>query len=268
VIRNFFQRIFLFLKKFDLKDKQIALWGTLFSGAFLTVALCVYGGLLYQYSTTEPLLRAYDEDSSYGVETALKTQWYNHNGSRTYGPLYYRLSVPLRYFAQSDFLNQKVTVEDLRHKNVHFHLLVLNLFFALGTCILLLRVLTSSWIWVFFGSIPLLSLFFQNHYRSFLLLMAKPDWAVSFFILLAGYVLFESARHQWNDSGIRRIALSWAVASLTKLLTIFFIPSILVYFIWMDAKKWKQNLKYLLRWFCFFYFLLGFPLSSLFFGPL
>lgn len=261
MIRNFFQSIFLFLKNFDLKDKKVGLWLALVSGSFLAVTLCVYGGMLYQYSTTEPILRAYDDDSSYGVETALKTQLYNHNGSRTYGPMYYRLSVPLRYFSATTFLNQDLSVEDLRHKNTHFHLLFLNLLFAIGTCILILRVLTRHWGWILLGSLPLLSLFFQNPYRSLLLFMAKPDWMLSFMVCLSGYLLFEMSSESWNESSVQKVALSWAAASLTKLLTIFFIPSFCIYFYFMNSKKWKQNLLYFFKFFILFYFLIGFPQS-------
>ncbi len=251
----------------QLVDGFILFW----SAAILIFSFCVYAGVLFQYSTSKAILQSIDGDSSYGVETAINTNWVNHNGSTNYGPLYYRLAAPIRHFVDSTLLTNGLSKSEAQFKNVHFHLLLLNLLSVFAMSFVFSLILTPFRPWQLLITSVMPAMFLSQTWRAKFLIMANTDHLLALLVTI-GVLLFYMGLSETDHTKHRRwlfyTALCWALASLTKLTTVFFAPSLLIFIYLLDPKKLKNHLLFFSKWFLLFYFVLGFPQSLDLWGSL
>ncbi len=224
----------------------------------LLVQFSTFSGMLFRYSTSQTILSSFDDDSAYGVETAINTNLINHNHNTSYGPIYYRLSVPLRYLLVHDYETAGMSADEKIQKSVFFHLLLINLLGIFLACFLLMRGLAKDLHWQIFGTSILASAFLQNELRSFLLFVAKPDHLMVCFATWAGFVTVQWLSDTQNLKQLKKLSFSWALVSATKLASLFLIPSFLFLFLSSGLNKFR-SLKTFLKWLIIFYFVLGFP---------
>lgn len=245
----------------DFNPRKIYVLQLSFAILFLLAIIVTYSGLLYNYSAPQAILQGFDEDSSYGVETAIKTQWFNHNSSVNYGPLYYRIAKPVGHFVKSNLLAGDLAPEAAQFRNVHFQLMFLNLLSVIGIALLLMRTLTSSWLWSVLGASVLTGAILMNQQRGIFLFMAHPELFASFWVASG---VFSLAFWVERKNDLKKLWVSsfvWALATLSKLITILFGPAFLYLFWAVDSAQFRPRILYFLKWLIIFYLLIGFPQS-------
>lgn len=218
-----------------------------------------FAGVLWDYSAPRPVLMGFDEDSSFSVETAEKTLPINHNGSTTYGPLYYRLVWPIKDYLTNNFTTQIESSIENKQRNIFFSFLGLNLICLFASCFIAMKLLTSDLRWQLLGSSVLVSSFLHNEYRNLILFMAKPDYLLCFFVSIAAYFTFMYLKSIDSLSHFRKMSFFWACALSTKLVSVLFLPGFVFIFLQKNRVELLQKLLHFSKYLIVFYLVIGFP---------
>jgi len=256
MIKTWFNKLILFL---DIKSQDFDLWLKWILGLVVLFHFLNISGLLWTYSVPRTVLMGYDEDSSYGVETAIKTNPINHNGSTTYGPLYYRLTWPAKIFLSNNYTNQSESNDENLQRTVFFTLLTLNLLALFAACFMTMRLFTPDIKWQFLGTSLLVSAVLQNEYRNLILFMAKPDYVLCFFVSLGAFYTFNFINNKDQIGDYRKMAFFWACALSTKLTSILFLPGFIFVFFQKELKGLLKSVSRFAKHLIVFYFVIGFP---------
>lgn len=218
----------------------------------------------YHFQRSEPraIVRATDNDSDIGVEIALKTEFLNDNGSRAYGPVYYRLSVFWRWLGSFAYDSSGYDVGEFREVTMYFILQMINL-----VCVYLAGFIFSSLLFAqlyekLFSTLIFAAFIFTNPWRSQLVFMAKPDHLFSLLALLAILLQWRAEQSTFFPERLQRLrwaGVAWGVTLSTKLTALMLLPGLLVFFNWTQKEKLKSELIAFLKSLVLAYFIVGFP---------
>jgi hypothetical protein len=268
-LKNIFEKIKVLFNFIDKNDWKFL--GYLLCFLLLIAQFSTFVGILWDSAISRPVLMAYDEDSSYGVETSENTFLLNHNGSTTYGPIYYRLTWPIKhFFSHPNLYSEKDnSPNESRDRNIFFAMMMINLLASYGSAFILMGFLTHHFGWKIFGTLILVSVFLNNEMRSLLLFMAKPDYLVTFFVTLGMSLLVDFFKKNNLSTKIskleqekqnKKLACGWALALSTKLICIYFLPGFFIIF--YNKIRKSESIKVFYNFIILvsiFYFLIGFP---------
>lgn len=180
------------------------------------------------WTLAQPLhqLQALDNDSAAAVEVSLRTRFYNDNGWRTYGPVYYKIQTLGRWLLSWSNDPQLSDPDQIEEKKVHFILMLINLASLWGFVWLLSGCITREVTWrisFLVGWIPIL---LHHSVRAEMVSLAKPDLLFCF--------LFAFACLQWVNylenptlRALKKMSGAFGLASATKLASLYFLPAFL-----------------------------------------
>ena len=198
----------------------------------LTFLLCAlvltlwssYVGRIWQHSRPLVFLGSVDNDSAAAVEVGLRTRFYNDNGWRTYGPIYYKAQTVLRWFVSWDSDLNSSDAEQAQERRVHFFLMLINLAAAFGLAVFLARLFTTSLNWQLAFVLAWIPALFHNPVRAQMLLLAKPDFLFASLMAVA-FFYFLKFLSQPHPATLRASALWLGFTSAVKLASVYFFPS-------------------------------------------
>lgn len=254
-IKNWTQNIHEYLKKHSrwVEAFFIGLMFLVIVAQFSTVA-----SLLFKQTDSRAVIAALDNDSGVGIGNALDTKFINDNGVRTYGPVYYRLSVIMRYFAVSGYGEVEYSPQEAKEKSVLYHMFLINLLGLYLGSYFIFFMLTHRISLQLVGTVAMVGAFLQNEQRNNLLFMAKPDHLFAAFVTLAflGSIWY---LYKKTQAHLKCSAFFWALASSTKLATVFMGPGIVLTLLGDSRSDFWHRIKFFLKWILIFYFVIGFP---------
>jgi hypothetical protein len=228
----------------------------------IVVQFSTIAGVLFLKTDSRAVIATVDDDSAAGIGNAEKTYLINDNGTRVYGPVYYRITSILRNFGINEFADG-YTSQEHRERSIYFHLMLVNLIGIYLGGFFLMRLLTSRLDFQLLGTWALTGAFLANEMRSLLLFMGKPDHLFTAFVTLALLWTWKwlkaGTEPNFQSNEFRWMTFSWALAMSTKLTAVFFLPGLMLLFFSKSARVWFKNFKPFVIGMILFYFLVGFP---------
>lgn len=205
---------------------------------------------LARYTTSQGMLKAFDDDAAAAIEVAGRTRWFLDNHWSAYGPLYYRITHTLELLSPLTRASE----------SSHFHLLLTSLLSAYALCFLLVTALGVRGPERLVSMTGLMVAFLSQEVWREMLFRAHPDWLLSLSAAGTLYYLGHLRRSiSIEKNHLVLLALFLAFGFLTKATFVFFVPSVLILF--LGESDLRPNWRKILGWSLGFYFLIGFPQS-------
>ncbi|MBK8574731.1 MAG: glycosyltransferase family 39 protein [Elusimicrobia bacterium] len=214
--------------------------------------------MVSENSDNSAIVFATNNDASVAITVATQTRWFNDNGWRPYGPLYYRLAHSLSGMVPYSKA-QSAIPQEANQVNHHFSLMLVSLVSLLLTCFFIAGLFGLEGAEKIGVASLFLSLFLLNRTFSRYVLVAHPDFLLTFFTSL----LFVSAHRFLKDPtnlALTFIGVTFGLMLSTKITAILFLPGI--FWILFCSKSWRGNLKNYLNFglgSTATYFLVGYP---------
>ena len=214
--------------------------------------------MVSENSDNSSIIFATNNDASVAITVATQTRWFNDNGWRPYGPLYYRLAHSLSglvpyYKAQSAIPQEENQV------NHHFSLMLVSLGSLLLACLFIAGLFELEGPEKIGVASLFLSLFLLNRTFSRYVLVAHPDFLLTFFTVL---LFFSAYRFLKNPTkmALTLIGVTFGLMLSTKISAILFLPGI--FCVLLYSSGWLGKLKNLINFGLVStatYFLVGYP---------
>ena len=214
--------------------------------------------VIYRQMDIPAVVEATSLDAAQAIYTAEKTELFNDNQWRPYGPLYYRLSKITSYFSKNSIKSDYIDQRDSKLQIISFNLLFVSLASILAFSFILSNIVSDKLInnLISFCIINYALLSIED--ISHLALMNHPDILMSLIAVIYYYLIVKFLQDN-NKSLLIVIGLLGGFGFLTKIsFFIIFIPGIIA--IYTNNNSYKNFLKIILYTFLF-YFIIGFPQS-------
>jgi len=248
-------------------QKKIKYFTVFLSGLFLLMQFAVLSSLNFSASASRAIIGTVNNDTGIGIQNALDTLLINDNHTRTYGPVYYRLSVFMRYLGSFNYGESNggasISSQENLERTVFFHLQMINLIsvFAAG--------FLFSWFFLkrledqLLATLLFSSLVLQNMQRSSLIFVAKPDSLFAFLVLaasiLALFYFFAPNETEIKKRWLKYAGLLWGVVLSTKLTGVFFLPAGLILLPMDSLSSFKRDFLQFAKFILIGFFVVGFP---------
>ena len=225
---------------------------------FSILHVLIVTSMVSENSDNSAIVFATNNDASVAITVATQTRWFNDNGWRPYGPLYYRLAHSLSGMVPY-YKAQSAIPQEANQVNHHFSLMLVSLVSLLLTCFFIAGLFGLEGAEKIGVASLFLSLFLLNRTFSRYVLVAHPDFLLTFFTSL----LFVSAYRFLKDPtnlALTFIGVTFGLMLSTKITAILLLPGI--FWILFCSKSWRGNLKnYLNFWLgsTATYFAVGYP---------
>lgn len=159
-------------------------WGviTLYALVFTSLQLSGISNILSRHMDNAGIIASYSVDAGTAIAVAGNTTFFNDNGWRPYGPVYYRLAYFL-YKTSDQLIGQDLNASpaETKQEKLHFYLLLVSAFSIFGISYLTSSLLTNSWQLRLISAALLTSTILNNDLWVTLIWATHPDISMAFF---------------------------------------------------------------------------------------
>ena len=196
-------------------------------------------------------------DAGTDINFTKATTWIG-GGSYLHGVLYFKITHFLAYLSPS--FDKKDTLKEKNEKKIHFALQMVSLISVFLLSFLLASIITKDNLYKLFSTLLICSAIFSENVWVSFIFKAHPDMLLTF---LSALFIFLIYRWKSEDSSYYffLVCVVGGACLSTKLIFIFFLPSL--FFIEVPPVT-KNNLKILIKLYAgiaFFYLILALPIS-------
>jgi hypothetical protein len=230
-------------------------------GLAVIVQLMGFVPLLAGFMDHRSVIEAHDNDAGKMVEVGLRSRWYNDNGFRYYGPVYFRIANTFHQITKAYSGKYEAESPEANEESLHFYLILTSLlgaFLIAFSCSLLL---SQRWELRFLYILFIVPLLLQSPTWSSYIFTAHPDMLLTGLVAFSTYLTLQMFRSDFEDKKIKWAGYAWGITLSTKLSSLFFMPGIGL-LIWLYSKihhqTWNRVKRFTLSA-LLSYFLIGFP---------
>lgn len=220
--------------------------------------VCFY---LHTVTDTQGVIRSIDTDAGAGIETAIKTQLYNDNGWRSYGPTSYRIVRMMNIMAPSPLYDQSLPKDENIERQHHFLLLLSSYLALVALCLLISAILFEQWGARLLSTAILTGAFCASWLWTEMILRVHPDHLFALTTAIATLLTWKFYINPQDKKAFAWAAAGWALAASTKLTLVLFAPALLVFFYPFKKENILPRLKTLFGIGLLVYLVIGFPQS-------
>jgi hypothetical protein len=229
------------------------------AGLALLAQLGLLSGTLMQSSSNRAIVQANDNDAGYAVHIANKTRWYKDNGFAAYGPFYYRVVHTLQFFFPNAPAPEGWPEFEQRQKTVHFYLTWVSCLSLFSLSLLLSCLISPSWPLRLSLTTVFVGAFLSDKTWATFLFRAHPDHMFAFLVGLAIWLTLKSFTAQDKERTHKLAALTWGLATCTKLTFSIFAPGLILALGLPFKRDTFMRIVRFFGWAFLGYFLIGFP---------
>lgn len=176
--------------------------------------------MVSENSDNSAIVFATNNDASVAITVATQTRWFNDNGWRPYGPLYYRLAHSLSGMVPY-YKAQSAIPQEANQVNHHFSLMLVSLVSLLLTCFFIAGLFGLEGAEKIGLASLFLSLFLLNRTFSRYVLVAHPDFLLTFFTSLLFVSAYRFLKNPTNLA-LTFIGVTFGLMLSTKITAILF----------------------------------------------
>lgn len=198
----------------------------------------IVGAMVGENADTSSIVFATNNDASVAITVSTKTRWFNDNGWRAYGPLYYRLAHSLVKMVPY-FKAHLIVPQEEKEVTHHFALMLVSFLSLLLACFLLAGLFPLSWAERIGLTSLFLSMFLLNRVFSKYVLTAHPDLLLTLLtsiLFLAGYHFLRNQK----QSTLISMSVVFGLMLSTKMTAILFLPGL--FWVMLSPRGWKGTL--------------------------
>lgn len=207
---------------------------------FSVLHVLIVTSMVSENSDNTSIIFATNNDASVAITVATQTRWFNDNGWRPYGPLYYRIAHSLSGMVPY-YKAQNAIPQEANQVNHHFSLMLVSLVSLLLTCYFIAGLFRLEGVEKIGVTSLFLSVFLLNRSFSRYVLVAHPDFLLTFFTSLL-LVCVHRFLNDPTNLALTLIGVTFGLMLSTKITAILFLPGIF-WILFFRSNGWRGNLK-------------------------